>query len=164
MPGDLSQTIQAAFTDAAVATFAKMTMTTLTPCAGPEVNGPPFELTGTIGFLGGIAGNCALRMGAHAAQEAANRLAGETVDSAAEVADGVGELVNMIAGNAKAALQEFNISLLFPETIRGAGHEIGFRYHADICNLYFASDIGPIVVVVAYSKPVDFQEKSRIAP
>jgi len=87
------------------------------------------------------------------AREAVSRLAGERIDNPAEIADGVGEMVNMIAGNAKAALQQFEISLSFPHTVRGKGHEMAFHRHFEMEKLYFASEIGKAAVIVAYSLP-----------
>jgi chemotaxis protein CheX len=110
-------------------------------------------LSAIIGFTGKIVGNCALRFPAAAAQEAMNRLTGETIDSPLEIADGAGELVNMIAGNAKSALQDFSLSLSFPEVVRGRGHEIGFHRHPSIITLNFASEIGSVAVIVAFSAP-----------
>jgi len=97
--------------------------------AGPMVSGsagPVFDISAVIGFSGDIVGNCALRMSFATAQEAVTRLAGEPVREWAAIADGVGELVNMIAGNAKAALDPYKMTLSFPEVIRGADTKSGF--------------------------------------
>jgi hypothetical protein len=45
------------------------------------------------------------------------------------------------------------VSLSFPEVIRGKGHEIGFHRHTDITMLGFTSELGDIVVIVAYTDP-----------
>ncbi len=153
MTDALYEKVKRAFTEAAIFTFEKMTMVSL---AIRELNGPDtavYDLSGVIGFTGDIVGNCALRVSAETAQEAINRLAGETVESPSEVADGMGELVNMIAGNAKASLQDFTVTLAFPDVIRGKGHEIGFHRHPALIQVYFSSEIGDLTMIVAFSEP-----------
>jgi chemotaxis protein CheX len=141
------------FTDSSVFTFAKMIVVDL---AGPvvgEKDTTAFDISAVIGFSGDIVGNCALRMSFATAQKAVTRLAGEPVGEWAAIADGVGELVNMIAGNAKAALDPYKMSLSFPKVIRGADHEIGLHRHSDLFELNFASELGPMAVIVAFTFP-----------
>jgi chemotaxis protein CheX len=151
MSETLLHDMQKAFLDSAILTFRKMIMVELVPCEEIEALPQPWEFSGIIGFSGEIAGNCALRMSAATAREAITRLTGESVEDYAELSDGVGELVNMISGNAKAALDKYSISLSFPDVIRGAGHEISFHRHSDTFSLYFTSEIGTVAVVTAFS-------------
>jgi chemotaxis protein CheX len=170
MANELADMIKNVFSDATILTFAKMTSVELTPAPavaqsgadGADVHGvPQFDLSAVIGFTGDLVGNCALRLSSETAQEAITRLAGETIDSTFEIADGVGELVNMIAGNAKAALQDRSISLSFPEVIRGKGHEIGFYRHPSVIGIDYTSEIGKISVVVAFSGKTDAITEER---
>jgi chemotaxis protein CheX len=151
MPSIQSEKIKRVFSDATILTFSKMTSVDLLlkPADAPDT--AVYDLSAVIGFTGDIKGNCVLRLSAETAQEAINRFAGETIESAMEIADGAGELVNMIAGNAKAALQGYSISLSFPEVIRGKGHELGFYRHPSVVAVYYASEIGDITVIVAFS-------------
>jgi CheY-specific phosphatase CheX len=165
MSDELTDKIRKVFSDAAIVTFAKMTSVELTPApvgasfGAPEYasSGAPdatqYDLSAVVGFSGDLVGSCALRLSAETAHAAINRLTGETIESPAELADGVGELVNMIAGNGKAALQGYAISLAFPEVIRGKGHEIGFSRNTSVADIYFTSEIGNVKVVVAFSVP-----------
>jgi chemotaxis protein CheX len=123
----------------------------LKPADASAADATAWDLSAVIGFTGDLVGSCALRLSAVTAQEAMTRLAGEPVESPLEIADGIGELVNMIAGNAKAALDDYAISLSFPEIVSGKGHEIGFYRHQSVLTVDFTSDIGEIRVIVAFS-------------
>jgi chemotaxis protein CheX len=152
MPDPLTDKIRGAFFHSAVLTFGKMIMTPIEALDKAQTGPQEFEISAVIGFSGDITGNCALRLSEQTAREALKRLTGEPVSEPDEVADGVGELVNMIAGNAKAALQDFTLSLSFPEIIRGKGHEICFHRHTGLVDLLFSSDIGTIAVIAAFTE------------
>ncbi|HAJ80210.1 MAG TPA: hypothetical protein DCO75_10625 [Fibrobacteres bacterium] len=153
MPDELVDIIKKAFLESAIKTFQKMIMVELSQFIDSDKLTVLFDISGVIGFSGDIVGNCALRMSEQGAQQAVTRLTGESVEQSSEIGDGIGEFVNMIAGNAKAELQNLNISLSFPEIVRGKGHEIGFHRHSDIIELFFNSEIGEIGVIVAFSDP-----------
>lgn len=152
---ELSEKIRKSFSDAVVLTFQKTALVACAPVADlPGNNERAFDYSAVIGFSGDIAGSCVLRMSIQTACEAVARFCGERVDDLWKISDGVGELVNMIAGNAKATLSNFRMSLSFPEVVRGKGHDIGFRRNADLVELNFGSEIGDISVIVAYFDPV----------
>jgi CheY-specific phosphatase CheX len=148
----LIEAVRAAFFDAAVRTFGKMTMTPIDALDKAQAGPQEFEISAVIGFSGDITGNCALRLSEQTAREALSRLAGEPVHEAVDVADGVGELVNMIAGNAKAALVDYTLTLSFPQIIRGKGHELSFNRKNGLVDLLFSSDIGAIAVLAAFTE------------
>ncbi|MCU0609731.1 MAG: chemotaxis protein CheX [Chitinispirillaceae bacterium] len=152
MTHDLYSDIKKAFTDSTVAVFGKTLRMPITPLASTPDSGT-FAVSGIIGFSGDIIGTCALRLSADGARGAVSRLAGEPITIQQEIDDGVGELVNMIAGSARAALTSVNISLAFPEIIHGTGHQISVNRQARLTELFFSSDIGVICVIVAYSNP-----------
>jgi chemotaxis protein CheX len=153
MDSQLGISMRKAFADSAVFAFSRMIVVDLTTADSTAPPDADFEISAVIGFSGEVAGSCALRMSGTTAREVVSRLAGEPVDDAAEIADGIGELANMIAGNAKASLEPREISLSFPEVIRGKGHEIGFHRYADLFELRFMSEIGNLAVIVAYTNP-----------
>ena len=151
MNSEILEKLTKAYCDASVFTFAKMIMVPIVAQSPDDAADESFDISGIIGFSGDIVGNCALQLTFAGAQDAIGKLTGESVDSPAEIADGVGELVNMIAGNAKAALEEYQIALSFPEVIRGKGHEISFKHDSSMFNQRFTSEIGPINIIVAYT-------------
>jgi len=86
------------------------------------------EVSGVIGLSGPTAGTCAVSMSTRLAVYAVRQMlmtpAGEEVTTT-DVRDGVGEIVNMVAGRAKAILSKtrFKFDLTLPTIITGRSHE-----------------------------------------
>ena len=67
-----------------------------------------------------------------------------------DVVDCIGEVVNMLAGNAKAQLEGYELSLSLPSIVRGADHLIEFpRAVVPIC-IPFSSEIGDVMEQVGF--------------
>jgi len=89
------------------------------------------DISGTIGLSGKINGTGAISLPGPLALKCINDMVGSEVATSIydeEVHDGVGELINMIAGNAKTVLSptEYAIDFTLPTIISGRGHEL---YH-----------------------------------
>ncbi len=61
-----------------------------------------------------------------------------------EVVDAIGELANMVAGQAKAQLEQLALSVSLPSVILGDGHEIRFPTGAQAVSVAFDTDFGPL--------------------
>jgi chemotaxis protein CheX len=90
------------------------------------------ETSGIIGLSGVTTGTCALSLPADLARDAIRAMLmtpDDEILSESETRDGVGELINMIAGGAKTRLSttqyKFNITL--PTIISGGKHEVFHR-------------------------------------
>lgn len=90
------------------------------------------DVSGVIGLSGTTTGTCALSMPASLAEQAIRTMLMTPDDellAESEIRDGVGELINMIAGGAKTKLSttmyKFNITL--PTIISGGRHEVFHR-------------------------------------
>jgi len=70
----------------------------------------------------------------------------DTLD--AEVVDAIGELTNMIAGSAKAQLEQFAMSLSLPNVILGKNHTVEFPRGVTPIGIPFDSDWGSICLDV----------------
>jgi chemotaxis protein CheX len=147
----LLEEMRKAFSNAVIRTFQKMIMVECAPGESIQSNLAPADFIGSIGFSGYIIGNCVLRLSEQTAREAVSRLSGEKVEKIDEIADGVGEFVNMIAGNAKAALVNLGLSLSMPEVIRGQDDIKDHQKFNKLFDLHFSSEIGNIDVMTAYS-------------
>lgn len=64
----------------------------------------------------------------------------------ADVVDLVGELSNMVVGNAKERMKLQGISLGLPTVVLGGQHEIAYRSNVTITVLRFKSEFGPLVI------------------
>ncbi len=86
------------------------------------------EISAVIGLSGSTAGTCAVSMPTRLAVRVVRAMLmvpdDETI-SARDVRDGVGEIVNMVAGRAKAILSptQYKFDLTLPTIITGTSHE-----------------------------------------
>lgn len=83
-----------------------------------------YDLSGIIGFSGGISGSVVLNFTTASAQGIIKAFVGSTVDpESPDFADAIGELANMVAGAAKTEMGE-NANISTPTVVRGRGHTI----------------------------------------
>jgi chemotaxis protein CheX len=96
---------------------------------------PQHEVSGVIGLSGKAQGTVVLGLSREAAISATEVLLQERpAEINGDVTDAVGELVNMIAGSAKAELEHLNMSVGLPTVITGKFHCIEFpRKVTPIC-------------------------------
>ena len=88
---------------------------------------PDHEISGIIGLSGKATGTVVLSLGRDVAISATEVLLGERPSQLdADVVDAIGELANMVAGNAKTQLEQFEMSLSLPNVILGKNHTVQF--------------------------------------
>jgi chemotaxis protein CheX len=87
-----------------------------------------WDISGIIGLAGEARGAVAVSMKKELAFKITEQLTGQEYNAMdEEVIDAIGELVNIIAGNAKQRLEnDFNLVISLPSVVTGAGHEIKF--------------------------------------
>ena len=109
-----------------------------------------------IGLSGSARGTVALHLPERTATRAVNRLLGTTFSTVDEdVVDGVAELLNIIAGSAKAKLatsEKPPIDLGLPSVIKGVGHSVDYPKCSTWLEVPFESDIGPFSLKVTFEK------------
>ena len=83
-----------------------------------------------------------------------NMLGEELTEINDEVSDAVGELTNMISGDARKRLETdgFNIIAAIPTVVSGKGHEIKHVLTGPRIVIPFDTDEGPFVVDVCLAK------------
>lgn len=87
---------------------------------------PTYDISGVIGLSGEAQGSISLSFSqATAADFVKKMLSSPRSISENDMIDGVGEIVNIIAGNAKAGLSKFNLSISLPNVIIGVNHTLG---------------------------------------
>ncbi len=87
------------------------------------------DISALIGLSGATTGMCAVSLPAKLAVASVEKLIGEPVEQGIHdivTQDGVGEIVNMIAGSAKATLSksQYKFDITLPTIISGKGHEV----------------------------------------
>lgn len=112
------------------------------------------DISGIIGFSGALRGTIVIGLDQEFAFAAAEAFFGgkpTTVD--AEVLDMVGELANMIGGNAKERMTITGVNLGLPTVICGKGHKVSFDPGAQVELLPFSCPHGPLTVEVGIRYP-----------
>lgn len=139
------------FVKAVLSVFSTMVHCELTR-GQPYIKGdfqPAHEVSGVIGLSGRAKGTVVLSLDREAAICAAEAMLGERPTHInADVTDAVGELTNMIAGNAKAQLEQYAMSVSLPTVITGRGHCIEFPKDATAICIPFDCEWGTITVQV----------------
>lgn len=116
------------------------------------VDGPgnPKDLTAIIGLSGSARGTAILAFPTDTALKMVGRLLGEEVNTVdGSVTDAVAEMVNIVAGGAKAKLsdvQDTPIDLGLPTVVRGGDYAIEHPTGTTWLEIPFESDFGPFVL------------------
>jgi chemotaxis protein CheX len=128
------------------------------PAITVDEHGAP-DIIGVIGLSGTAQGIVALRLPVKTALNMVGRMVGtefRTVDSS--IIDGVGELVNIVAGAAKAKFSGHSISLSLPSVMRGSIYNLS---NAVWLTVPFRSPLGDFSLSVCL-KPVTAKEKEAV--
>jgi chemotaxis protein CheX len=114
------------------------------------------EVSGIIGLAGETSGAVVLSFSRSTAMNVVSVLAGKTYTALSnEVLDGVGEMVNIIAGNAKQDLLEFRISISLPGVIVGAATRIHWPEGIPVITIPFETNLGGLTVNVSLKEAVE---------
>jgi chemotaxis protein CheX len=110
---------------------------------------PEHEISGIIGLTGKAKGVVVLSLSTKSALGAAGVLLGEQSESVdADVIDAVGELTNIVAGGAKAQLEQLEMSISLPTVITGKDHSVAFPSNVPPVCIPFDCKWGPVTVEV----------------
>ena len=113
---------------------------------------PTFEISGVIGLSGKAIGTVVLSLSEQVALKAVSAmLLHEPPEIDADVVDAVGELTNMVAGGAKAELEEYELMVSLPNVITGRGHKIRFPSDVTPICVPFETDWGSLALEVGFA-------------
>jgi chemotaxis protein CheX len=125
----------------------------------PLKHKPPFvnndtqnlnEVSAIIGLAGETIGAVVLSFDRNTAVRIISKLSGIPYQALSnEVIDGVGELVNIIAGNAKKDLKDFRIDVSLPGVITGNRYKINWPKDIPVITIPFESSFGNFTVNVS---------------
>lgn len=117
---------------------------------------PDNEVSGIIGLTGKALGAAVVSLGRETAIRCTERLLGERPPTVnADVVDAVGEMANIVAGGAKAQLQQLKLNLSLPSIIIGKNHVIGFPSKLTPVCVPFECDWGPVSLQVGLRDQAD---------
>lgn len=117
------------------------------------VNSATSETSSIIGFVGSVEGALILRCTRAMAFAATRAMLGvDATDESAEVRDAVGEILNMIVGQAKTYYSEHCEAFTFtlPTTVMGENYQIYVRARPGqaVASIHFLCPFGPFSVEV----------------
>lgn len=115
------------------------------------------DVSGVIGFSGDAAGCVVLTFPRGVAEKVASRFAGAPiVVNSLDMVDAIGELANMVAGNAKKDFEGVNIGISLPSVVMGPEHTIWQSREVPRLVIPCGSSLGGFFVEVALrvEKPV----------
>jgi chemotaxis protein CheX len=140
------------FTKATVNLFKNFLEVNIEP-GKPHLKEDPYDLeevSGIIGLAGETAGAVVMSFSRETAIAAVSRMEKTTYQALSRaVIDGVGELVNIIAGNAKKDLVDFRIDISLPGVVTGNSYQIHWPEGIPVVAVPFTTDVGPLTVNVS---------------
>ncbi|MBN1798925.1 MAG: chemotaxis protein CheX [Spirochaetales bacterium] len=103
-----------------------------------------WDVSAIIGIAGEAKGAVVISFPAELASILTSRLTGKTVREIDEdVVDTIGEVVNIVAGNAKKGLEEYRLMISLPSIVRGKNHKIAWPgKNAPVIAIPFKSVLG----------------------
>lgn len=110
---------------------------------------PTFDVSAVIGLSGKARGAVAFSVSDSVAFMVVKAMLEVEVDAIdSDVVDAIGELANMIAGGAKTALSNYEMSISLPNVVVGKGHCIDFPSRVRPICVLFETPAGPISLEV----------------
>ncbi len=111
-------------------------------------------VSGIIGISGKGVGTVVLSMSESVAIKAASTmLMCELSEVDDDVMDAVGELTNMVCGDAKARLEKFQLSMSLPNVLCGTNCRLHFPQNARPISIPFKCAWGPLALQIGFSFP-----------
>lgn len=108
------------------------------------------EVSAIIGLAGETTGAVVLSFSKDTAVKLVSKLSKHHYQALGkEVIDGVGELVNILAGNAKKDLTDFRVSISLPGVITGKKYKINWPKGVPVIAIPFKSELGDFSVNVS---------------
>ncbi len=108
------------------------------------------DISGIIGLSGEVQGCVVLSFPSKAASTIASKFAGaELTVEDEDFSDAVGELANMVAGNAKKDFHGYDVNISLPSVIIGSGHRVSQSKASPFLMIPCETALGTFAVEVA---------------
>ncbi len=113
-------------------------------------NQPEHEITGIVGYSGQAEGCIVISLSLQLALHATSVLHEKEIKGIDhDVIDSVGELTNMIAGQAKKHLEKLKLRITLPTVVSGKSHHIGYPNGVTAMCIPFDGEWGAMLVEFA---------------
>ena len=139
------------FIKSTIDTFKTMLRVDLKP-GKPQLKRNPnttYDVSGVIGLTGDAIGTIVISFPTVVALRAVSKLMNLKIKvMGPEIVDAIGELANIITGNAKQYLADMNLSISLPSVVVGKNHKINIPTGVTSMIVPFTSEIGNITLEV----------------
>jgi chemotaxis protein CheX len=115
------------FISSTIETFKTMMKIDVVPQkpALKQTNDPMYDISGIIGLSGSAQGSISLSFPRIVALKTVSAMIGTEIKIVGpDITDAIGEIVNIIAGNAKQNLTQYNLTISLPNVIVGKDHSV----------------------------------------
>ncbi len=140
------------FIKATVLTFKTMINLDVVPVTPKikEGNDMTYDVSGIIGLSGEAQGSIAISFPKLAALKIVSAILGIKIKIIGEdVTDGIGELANIVAGNAKQDLTKYKLTISLPNVIVGKNHYVKFHSCTKTIIVPFKCTLGDFAMEVS---------------
>lgn len=108
-----------------------------------------WDISGIIGIAGDSRGVVVVSLSLELARALTSRLLGtDSKVSEDDIVDAVGEVVNIIAGNAKKGLEEYRLNISLPSIVRGINHSMAWPAGVSVVGIPFRINAGKFHLAV----------------
>jgi len=122
------------------------------------------DVSGIIGVSGEMIGTIVLSMPSDTAESIVALFTGmEMTTESDDFADAIGELVNMISGNAKAEFQRKGVSISCPSVVIGAGHRVASNSGTPCVMIPCTTDCGEVVLEISLKETAEAENTTSTA-
>lgn len=109
-----------------------------------------YDVSGIIAMSGDVTGNIVLSFPAETAERLVTLFVGmEIAIDSPDFADAIGELVNMVSGNAKAGFEGLNVAISCPSVIIGQHHAVSTSSDTPCVVVPCETDCGELAIEIA---------------
>jgi chemotaxis protein CheX len=140
------------FISATVNVFKTMINTEIMP-GKPRLKSiphPTYDISGIIGLSGNAQGSIAISFPKILALKVVSKMLDSEIKVVGpELTDGIGELANIIAGNAKQGLAQYQLSISLPNVIIGKDHTIASQSGIPTIVVPFVSQLGEFAMEIS---------------
>jgi chemotaxis protein CheX len=140
------------FISATVNVFKTMLSTEIMP-GKPRIKSlpyPTYDISGIIGLSGNAQGSIAISFPKILALKVVSKMLDSEIKVVGpELTDGIGELANIIAGNAKQGLTQYQLSISLPNVIIGKDHAIASQSGIPTIVVPFVSPLGEFAMEIS---------------
>jgi len=112
------------------------------------------DVSGIIGLSGDVRGNVVLAFPKTTAERVVTLFCGVKLEAGdPDFADAIGELVNMVSGNAKAMFKDRKCSISCPNVVVGGAHSFSSPSDTTTVVIPCETDCGPLTLEISIHKP-----------